>query len=139
MDAVGCAIRVDARGREVMQIEPRVNEDINEEWISDKTRHAVDGLRAQRLDRPYLRENGRLRPASWGEAFAAIAARMKSADPKRVGAIVGDLAAVEEIYALKTLMGSLGVTNLDCRQAGEAIDPAWGRAAYTFNPTISGY
>ncbi|MHC2018320.1 NADH-quinone oxidoreductase subunit NuoG [Methylobacterium sp. CM6247] len=138
MDAVGCAIRVDARGREVMQIEPRVNEDINEEWISDKTRHAVDGLRAQRLDRPYLRENGRLRPASWGEAFAAIAARMKSADPKRVGAIVGDLAAVEEIYALKTLMGSLGVTNLDCRQAGEAIDPAWGRAAYTFNPTIPG-
>ncbi|KQO50025.1 MULTISPECIES: NADH-quinone oxidoreductase subunit NuoG [unclassified Methylobacterium] len=138
MDAVGCAIRVDARGREVMQIEPRVNEDINEEWISDKTRHAVDGLRAQRLDRPYLRENGRLRPASWGEAFAAIAARMKSADPKRVGAIVGDLTAVEEIYALKTLMGSLGVTNLDCRQAGEAIDPAWGRAAYTFNPTIPG-
>lgn len=138
MDAVGCAIRVDARGREVMQIEPRVNEDINEEWISDKTRHAVDGLRAQRLDRPYLRENGRLRPASWGEAFAAIAARMKSADPKRVGAIVGDLAAVEEIYALKTLMGSLGVTNLDCRQAGEAIDSAWGRAAYTFNPTIPG-
>ncbi|MCC0806308.1 NADH-quinone oxidoreductase subunit G [Methylobacterium sp. W2] len=138
MDAVGCAIRVDARGREVMQIEPRVNEDINEEWISDKTRHAVDGLRAQRLDRPYLRENGRLRPASWGEAFAAIAARMKSADPKRVGAIVGDLPAVEEIYALKTLMASLGVTNLDCRQAGEAIDPAWGRAAYTFNPTIPG-
>ncbi len=138
MDAVGCAIRVDARGREVMQIEPRVHEEINEEWISDKTRHAVDGLRLQRLDRPFLRENGRLRPASWGEAFAAIAARMKSADPKRVGAVVGDLAAVEEIYALKALMTSLGVTNLDCRQDRQPIDPAWGRAAYIFNPTIAG-
>jgi NADH-quinone oxidoreductase subunit G len=138
MDAVGCAIRVDARGREVMQIEPRVNEDINEEWISDKTRHAVDGLRLQRLDRPFLRENGRLRPASWGEAFSAIAAKTKDADPKRIGAIVGDLAGVEEIYALKRLMNALGVTNLDCRQAGEKIDPAWGRAAYTLGAAIPG-
>ncbi|GJE59708.1 NADH-quinone oxidoreductase subunit NuoG [Methylobacterium trifolii] len=138
MDAVGSAIRVDTRGREVMQIEPRVNEDINEEWISDKTRHAVDGLRVQRLDRPFVRDNGRLRPASWGEAFAAIAAKLKGADAKRVGAIVGDLAGVEEIFALKALMGSLGVTNLDCRQNGEALDPAWGRAAYVFNPTIPG-
>ncbi|MFC6048862.1 NADH-quinone oxidoreductase subunit NuoG, partial [Methylobacterium hispanicum] len=138
MDAVGSAIRVDARGREVMQIEPRVNEEINEEWISDKTRHAVDGLRLQRLDRPFLRENGRLRPASWGEAFQAIAAKLKGADPKRVGAVVGDLAAVEEVFALKQLMGSLGVTNIDCRQAGTGLDPAWGRAAYTFNPTIPG-
>ncbi|AWN35798.1 NADH-quinone oxidoreductase subunit NuoG [Methylobacterium radiodurans] len=138
MDAVGSAIRVDARGREVMQIEPRVNEEINEEWISDKTRHAVDGLRLQRLDRPFLRENGRLRPASWAEAFGAIAAKLKGADPKRVGAVVGDLAAVEEVFALKQLMGSLGVANLDCRQAGAGLDPAWGRAAYTFNPTIPG-
>ncbi len=138
MDAVGSAIRVDARGREVMQIEPRVNEEINEEWISDKTRHAVDGLRVQRLDRPFLRENGRLRPASWAEAFGAIAAKLKGADPKRVGAVVGDLAAVEEVFALKQLMGTLGVANLDCRQAGAGLDPAWGRAAYTFNPTIPG-
>ncbi|TXM69284.1 NADH-quinone oxidoreductase subunit NuoG [Methylobacterium sp. WL120] len=138
MDAVGSAIRVDARGREVMQIEPRVNEDINEEWISDKTRHPVDGLRVQRLDRPYLRENGRLRPASWGEAFAAIAAKVKGADPKRVGALVGDLAGVEEIFALKGLMTALGVANLDCRQGGERLDPAWGRASYVFNPTIPG-
>ena len=138
MDAVGSAIRVDARGREVMQIEPRVNEDINEEWISDKTRHAVDGLRVQRLDRPFLRENGRLRPASWGEAFRAIAARLKGADPKRVGAVVGDLAAVEEAFALKQLMTALGVANLDCRQAGPGLDPALGRGAYTFNPTIPG-
>ncbi|GEP08474.1 NADH-quinone oxidoreductase subunit NuoG [Methylobacterium gnaphalii] len=138
MDAVGSAIRVDARGREVMQINPRINEDINEEWISDKTRQIVDGLRMQRLDRPFVRENGRLRPASWGEAFAAIAAKVKGADPKRIGAVVGDLAGVEEIFALKELMGSLGTTNIDCRQGGEKIDPAWGRGAYTFNPTIPG-
>ncbi|PIK70388.1 NADH-quinone oxidoreductase subunit G, partial [Methylobacterium frigidaeris] len=138
MDAVGSAIRVDTRGREVMQIEPRVNEAINEEWISDKTRHVVDGLRLQRLDRPYLRENGRLRPASWAEAFGAIAGKLKGADPKRVGAIVGDLAGVEEIFALKTLMASLEVQNLDCRQDGAAIDPGWGRAAYTFGPGIAG-
>jgi NADH-quinone oxidoreductase subunit G len=75
MDAVGSAIRVDSRGREVMRIEPRVNEAINEEWISDKTRQVVDGLRLQRLDRPFIRENGRLRAASWPEAFAAIAHR----------------------------------------------------------------
>jgi len=138
MDAVGCAIRVDAKGREVIQIEPRVNEAVNEEWISDKTRHAVDGLRLQRLDRPYVRENGRLRPASWSEAFAAIAAKVKGADAKRIGAIVGDLAGVEETFALKSLMTALGVSNLDCRQAGERLDPAWGRAAYTLGTTIPG-
>ncbi len=112
-----------------MQIEPRVNEDINEEWISDKTRHVVDGLRMQRLDRPYLRENGRLRPASWGEAFQAIVAKVKGTDPKRIGAIVGDLAAVEETFALRELIRSLGSPNLDCRQTGAALDPALaGRA-----------
>src|SRR5438128_8505400 len=78
MDAIGSAIRIDTRGREVMRILPRVNEDVNEEWISDKTRHAVDGLRAQRLDQPYIRENGRLVPATWRQAFAAIAARVKA-------------------------------------------------------------
>ncbi len=138
MDAVGSAIRVDTRGREVMQIEPRVNEDINEEWISDKTRHVVDGLRMQRLDRPYLRENGRLRPASWGEAFQAIAAKVKGTDPKRIGAIVGDLAAVEETFALRELIRSLGSANLDCRQTGAGLDPSLGRASYLFNPTIPG-
>jgi len=138
MDAVGSAIRAGSRGREVMRIEPRVNEAINEEWISDKTRHVVDGLRLQRLDRPYLRENGRLRPASWGEAFGAVARRVKAADPARVGAIVGDLAAVEEVYALKLLMQSLGVANLDGRQDGTVLTPAYGRASYVFNPTIAG-
>jgi NADH-quinone oxidoreductase subunit G len=138
MDAVGCAIRIDTRGREVMRILPRTNDDINEEWISDKTRHVVDGLRTQRLDQPYVRENGKLRPASWNEAFAAIAAKVSRANPKRMGALVGDLAAVEEIFALKDLMTRLQVSNLDCRQDGSGLDPAWGRASYLFNATIAG-
>ena len=121
-----------------MRILPRVNEDVNEEWISDKTRHVVDGLRTQRLDRPYIREDGRLRPAAWSEAFAAIGAKMKAATPDRIGAVVGDLAAVEEIFALKDLMTRLGVRNLDARQDGCAIDPKWGRATYLFNATIAG-
>src|SRR5271155_2684440 len=138
MDAVGSAIRIDTRGSEVMRILPRANDDINEEWISDKTRHVVDGLRTQRLDQPYLRENGKLRPATWTEAFRAIAAKVASANPKRMGAIVGDLAAVEEIFALKDLMGRLNIGNLDCRQDGSALDPASGRAGYLFNATIAG-
>jgi NADH-quinone oxidoreductase subunit G len=138
MDAVGSAIRVDTRGREVMRILPRVNDAVNEEWISDKTRHVVDGLRTQRLDQPYLRENGRLRPASWREAFDAIAVKVRASDVKRIGAIVGDLAAVEEVFALKDLMTRLGVANLDCRQDGALLDPTWGRASYIFNPTIAG-
>ncbi len=138
MDALGCAIRVDTRGREVMRILPRVNEDVNEEWISDKTRHVVDGLRTQRLDQPYIREGARLRPASWQEAFAAIAAKVKGAKPDRIGAIAGDLCAVEEMFALKELMGRLGATSIDCRQDGAALDPSLGRASYLFNATIAG-
>jgi NADH-quinone oxidoreductase subunit G len=138
MDALGCAIRIDTRGREVMRILPRTNDDINEEWISDKTRHVVDGLRTQRLDQPYLRENGQLRPASWHEAFNAIASRVARQNPKRTGALVGDLAAVEEIFALKDLMTRLRVNNLDCRKYGSTLDPAWGRASYLFNATIAG-
>ena len=138
MDALGSAIRVDTRGREVMRILPRVNDDVNEEWISDKTRHVVDGLRTQRLDQPYIRQDGRLVPASWQEAFAAIAAKMRGVKPDRVGAIAGDLAAVEEMFALKELMGKLGVANIDCRQDGAALDPALGRAGYLFNATIAG-
>jgi NADH-quinone oxidoreductase subunit G len=138
MDALGSAIRIDTRGREVMRILPRVNDDVNEEWISDKTRHVVDGLRTQRLDQPYIREDGRLRAATWSAVFEAIAARVKNARKERIGAIVGDLAATEEIFALKDLMTRLGVTNLDCRQDGSAIDPAWGRASYLFNATIAG-
>jgi NADH-quinone oxidoreductase subunit G len=138
MDALGCAIRIDTRGREVMRILPRTNDDINEEWISDKTRHVVDGLRTQRLDQPYVRVNGQLRPASWNEAFNAIAGKVARANPKRMGALVGDLAAVEEIFALKDLMTRLQVSNLDCRKDGSTLDPAWGRATYLFNAAIAG-
>jgi NADH-quinone oxidoreductase subunit G len=138
MDAVGSAIRIDTRGREVMRILPRNNDDVNEEWISDKTRHVVDGLRTQRLDQPYVRQSGRLVPATWPQAFAAIAAAVGKASPNRIGAIAGDLAAVEEMYALKQLMTSLGSPNIDARQDGAAIDPARGRGSYLFNATIAG-
>jgi NADH-quinone oxidoreductase subunit G len=138
MDALGSAIRVDTRGREVMRILPRVNEDVNEEWISDKTRHVVDGLRTQRLDAPYVRENNRLRRASWSEAFGMIAEQVKSTPAAHIGAIAGDLASVEEMFALKDLVTRLGVKNIDCRQDGSVLDPQWGRATYLFNATIGG-
>jgi NADH-quinone oxidoreductase subunit G len=137
MDGVGSAIRVDTRGREVMRILPRLNEAVNEEWISDKTRHVVDGLRTQRLDRPYIRENGKLRAATWTEAFAAIAAKAGRIDGKRVGAIAGDLAGVEEMFALKELLAKCGSTNLAV-QGGDAFDAKAGRASYIFNPGIAG-
>ncbi|HZP77146.1 MAG TPA: NADH-quinone oxidoreductase subunit NuoG [Pseudolabrys sp.] len=138
MDAVGSAIRVDTRGREVMRILPRTNDAVNEEWISDKTRHVVDGLRTQRLDQPYIRDNGRLRAATWPEAFAAIAGKVRATDGNRIGAIAGDLASVEEMFALKDLMTRLGSSNIDARQDGAALDPKWGRASYLFNATIAG-
>jgi NADH-quinone oxidoreductase subunit G len=138
MDAVGSAIRVDTRGREVMRIMPRVNEQVNEEWISDKTRFIWDGLKTQRLDRPYVRRDGRLTAASWGEAFGAIKAAVSATTANKIGAIAGDLASVEEMFALKELIRSLGSQNLDCRQDGTALDPSQGRASYIFNPTIEG-
>ncbi|MEM9105967.1 MAG: NADH-quinone oxidoreductase subunit NuoG [Pseudomonadota bacterium] len=138
MDACGSAIRVDTRGREVMRIMPRVNEAINEEWISDKTRFVWDGLKTQRLDRPFVKRNGRLETASWQEAFAAIRDAVKGKAGDRIGAIAGDLATVEEMYALKLLMQALGSQNVDCRQDGTALDPSLGRASYLFNPTIYG-
>jgi NADH-quinone oxidoreductase subunit G len=137
MDGIGSAIRVDTRGREVMRILPRVNEAVNEEWISDKTRQVVDGLRTQRLDRPYLRENGKLRIASWPEAFAAIAAKTNRIDGKRIGAIAGDVAAVEEMFALKELLAKCGSANLAV-QGGDAFDAKSGRGSYIFNPTLAG-
>ena len=137
MDGVGSSIRVDTRGREVMRILPRINEAVNEEWISDKTRHVVDGLRAQRLDRPYIRENGKLRPASWSEAFNAIAAKAARTDGKRIGAIAGDLSGVEEMFALKDLLSRYGSVNLAV-QGADNFDLNVGRASYIFNPTIAG-
>ncbi|MEM7270754.1 MAG: NADH-quinone oxidoreductase subunit NuoG, partial [Pseudomonadota bacterium] len=101
MDALGSNIRVDVRGREVMRILPRNHDDVNEEWIADKARHIADGLRRQRLDRPYIRTDGKLTPAGWGEALRAAAAAMKG---KKVGAVAGDLAPVEAMYALMNLV-----------------------------------
>ena len=138
MDAVGSNIRVDARGKAVMRILPRVNEWVNEEWISDKTRFVWDGLGTQRLDQPYVKKGNRLQPATWQEAFAAIAKQVKKTKADKIGAIAGDLATVEEMYALKQLMASLGSANLDCREPGSVLDPAKGRASYLFNATIDG-
>ncbi|WP_321504406.1 NADH-quinone oxidoreductase subunit NuoG [Breoghania sp.] len=138
MDAVGSAIRVDTRGREVMRIMPRLNEAVNEEWISDKTRFIFDGLKTQRLDRPYVKVDGKFKASDWNTAFETIAARVKGVEGSRIGAIAGDLASVEEMFALKQLLTSLGSANMDCRQDGAALDPAFGRASYIFNSTIEG-
>jgi NADH-quinone oxidoreductase subunit G len=138
MDAIGSAIRIDTRGREVMRILPRTNDDVNEEWISDKTRHVVDGLRTQRLDQPYVRVNGRLQAATWNEAFAAIAQKTKAAQANRIGALAGQLASVEEMFALKALMSALGTSNIDARYPGSPLHPKYGRASYLFNSTIAG-
>jgi NADH-quinone oxidoreductase subunit G len=138
MDATGAAIRVDSRGSEVMRILPRLNEAVNEEWISDKTRFIFDGLKTQRLDRPFIRVNGKLQPASWQEAFAAISDKVKATMPARIGALAGQLAAVEDMFALKSFMDSLGVSNLDARFPGSPLHPKHGRASYVFNSTIAG-
>ena len=118
MDAVGTNIRLDSRGRQVLRALPRINEAVNEEWASDKTRHAVDGLVRRRLDRPYVREGGKLVEATWAEAFAAIAARLEGAAGDQVAGIAGDLADVESVFALKRLLESYGSTLHECRQDG---------------------
>ncbi len=125
MDALGSNIRIDTKGREVMRILPRNNDGVNEEWISDKTRFIWDGLRRQRLDTPYIRENGRLRKAGWGEALEAAAAAMKG---KRIAGLIGDLAPVEAAYSLKLLVEGLG-GKVECRTDGARL-PAGNRSAY---------
>jgi len=136
-DAVGSNIRVDARGKEVMRILPRLNEDVNEEWISDKTRFAYDGLLKRRLDRPYARVNRKLAPVEWSKAFEAIAKKLKGVDGSRVAAIAGDLQDTESMFALKLLMEKLGSANIDCRQDGAQIDSSV-RGGYLFNSGIAG-
>ena len=116
LDAVGSAVRVDARGTEVLRILPRLNEPVNEEWLSDKGRYASDGLRRQRLDHPYVRRDGKLQPASWDEAFATIRDRLRGVPGSRIAAIAGDLCDAESMLALKELMTRLGSPNTDCRQ-----------------------
>jgi NADH-quinone oxidoreductase subunit G len=134
MDAVGTNIRLDSRGRQVLRALPRINEDVNEEWASDKTRHAIDGLVRGRLDRPYVRVNGKLQPASWDAAFAAI----KAVDAgSSVAAIAGDLVDCETMYAAKALLRSLGSTLLEGRQTGLKYDVS-SLSAVNFNTTIAG-
>lgn len=138
MDAVGSNIRVDARGGEVLRVLPRLHEDVNEEWISDKTRYAIDGLKRQRLDRPYVRgADGKLKPATWAEAFAAIKTRLANVPGNKIAGIAGDLVDVESVVALKDLLGKLGSANLDCRQDGAQFDTS-NRAGYIFNSGIAG-
>ena len=136
MDAVGSNIRIDSRDGQVMRILPIINDDINEEWISDKTRFHYDGLKRQRLDTPYIRKNGKLKPASWTEALKLAAEKLSEA-PDSIAAIAGDLACVESMKALKDLMDVLGVKNLDCRQFGLPLGDG-PRASYLFNTGIAG-
>jgi NADH-quinone oxidoreductase subunit G len=137
LDAVGAAIRVDTRGPEVLRILPRLNEDVNEEWLADKSRFALDGLRRRRLDHPWVRRGGKLMKASWNDAFSEIKSRLSGLDGGKIGAIAGDLCDVESMFALRDLMAALGSPNLDCRQDGAALD-ASRRDFYTFNTTIAG-
>ena len=137
MDALGSNIRADYRGSEVMRFLPRVHEGINEEWLSDKSRYVVDGLTMRRLDRPWLRENGKLRPATWDEALGAVAARLKAAPADRIGAIAGDLQDAESMKATLDLFRALGSNNIDCRQDGAAL--GYGpRESWLFNSGLQG-
>ncbi len=137
LDAVGSNIRIDARGAQVLRVLPRLNEEINEEWISDKTRFAHDGLVRRRLDRPYIRRGGRLVEAEWREALDLVADRLNSVPGERIAAISGDLCDAEAMFALKELLHGIGATSLDCRQDGAKLDGAC-RAGYLFNTTIAG-
>lgn len=136
-DAVGSNIRIDMRGNEVMRILPRLHEDINEEWISDKTRFACDGLKYQRLDVPFIRKAGKLQPASWDEAFAVVAEKLRHTEASRVAALAGDQADCESMFALKQLFQVLEIPNLDCRQDGATYDVS-ARAGYIMNSGIAG-
>lgn len=137
MDALGSAIRVDSRGPAVLRVLPRLNEDINEEWISDKTRYAVDGLSRQRLDQPFIRKGGRLQPATWAEAFELVASKVKATTPERIGVIAGDVQDAESMKAALDLFGGMGVKNLDCRQDGMALGEG-PRESWLLNSTIAG-
>jgi len=137
LDAVGSNIRVDTRGPEVMRILPRNNDGVNEEWISDKARFACDGLRRQRLDKPYLRKDGKLQPVDWPEALSVVGQKLAGTSGDKIAAIAGDLADAEAMLTLKELMGSLASPNMDCRQDGTRIGEG-PRVAYLFNSTIDG-
>ena len=139
-DAVGSNIRIDSRGSEVMRVLPRIHEDINEEWISDKTRFACDGLKYQRLDTPMIKKNGKLQEVSWQEAYTYITDLIKKASPDKIGAIAGDMVDVETMFTARILLEQLGSTNYDCRQdkVGNGVSDIESRAEYIFNTTIAG-
>ncbi len=136
MDAVGSNIRVDARGREVLRILPRLHEGVNEEWIADKTRFVWDGLKRQRLDKPYVRKDGRLQPASWNEALSVVAEKLKNTPKEKVAALAGDLVPAEAVKALKDLMTAVGTPHMDCRQDGAKIGGG-DRRGYLFNTGVA--
>lgn len=137
MDALGSNIRADSKGAEVMRVLPRINEGINEEWLSDVSRYAVDGLQRQRLDQPYVRENGKLRAASWDEALNVVAEKLKAAAADRIGVIAGDLQDAESMKAALDLFRALGSANTDCRQDGSVL--GYGpRESWLFNAGLAG-
>ncbi len=137
MDAIGANIVIGSRGPAVLRVTPRINDDVNEEWISDKTRFAIDGLAERRLDRPYVRQGGKLVPATWVEAFGAIKAGLAGVAGSEIAAIAGDLCAVEDIVALKDLLGTLGSSRHESRQDSAAL-PVSPRGAYLFNSGLAG-
>ncbi|MDP3655433.1 MAG: molybdopterin-dependent oxidoreductase, partial [Brevundimonas sp.] len=137
MDALGSNIRADSKGAEVMRVLPRVNEGINEEWLSDISRYAADGLQRQRLDQPYVRENGKLRAATWDEALDVVAGKLTAASADRIGVIAGDLQDAESMKAALDLFRALGSANTDCRQDGSAL--GYGpRESWLFNSGLAG-
>lgn len=137
MDALGSNIQIDARGLEVIRVMPLENDDINEEWISDKTRFACDGLKNQRLDRPYVRKGGKLVPSTWEEAIEKIAIEIKKHNPKEIGAISGTLCDLESMFLLKEMLNQLGSHNHDFNQFGYYFDSS-ERGNYLFNTSIAG-
>ncbi|MBE7637597.1 NADH-quinone oxidoreductase subunit G [Sneathiella sp. P13V-1] len=137
LDAVGANIRIDSKGQEVMRILPRLNEDINEEWLSDRSRFSYDGLKRQRLDTPYVRKDGKLQAVGWDEALQVVADKLNATEASKIAAISGDVVCAESMKALKDLMDAYEVANIDCRQDGAKLD-ASSRAAYIFNSGIAG-
>ena len=136
MDAVGSNIRIDTKGNKVMRVLPRNNDEVNEEWISDKTRFFWDGLSLQRIDKPYLRENGKLRQVSWNKAIDVASDKLLNTNPEKIASITGDLVSIESIYSIKKLMDSIKSPNTECRQDGSKING--GREKWLFNSKLSG-
>ncbi len=137
MDAVGSNIRVDTYGWEVKRILPRINNEINEEWISDKTRYACDGLLKQRLDTPYIKKDGKLTKSSWDEAIEVISKKINSIDPKNIGAHVGDMTSLENIFAFKNFLSKIKCENYDFRDKNFYINST-DKINYLFNSSIKG-